>query len=151
MIEEWNVKKTIRCAWCGADVEFKLYKEANTSVPYHFHAVKGVKFGIFDTDGDNRFTEEEFTPIPLCEDCCAALEKLFEYSDEPDCEEKEEQQEADLISQSDSLECIADELEDAGDWIDQSGNLSISESELREWSDRIRKLAEKEDGDSDAD
>ena len=51
---------------------------------------------------------------------------------------------------ADSLERIADELEAAEDWCDKNGDydtgiVSISEPKLREWSDRIRRLAKKED------
>ena len=46
------------------------------------------------------------------------------------------------ITPPDSLERIADELEEVEDWSYQSG------SKLREWSDRIRKLAEKTGGDA---
>lgn len=50
----------------------------------------------------------------------------------------------------DELLRIASELEAAEGWCDQNGYyatglVSISESKLREWSDRIRKLAKKED------
>lgn len=51
---------------------------------------------------------------------------------------------------ADSLERIAEEIEGAEKWCDKdgvygTGIVSISESKLREWSDRIRKLAAKED------
>lgn len=51
---------------------------------------------------------------------------------------------------ADSLERIAEELEGAEKWCDKdgvygTGIVSISEPKLREWSDRIRKLAAKED------
>lgn len=74
--------------------------------------------------------------------------KKLECQNTPDCEKKEEQHEADSISQHDSWECIADELEAAEDWCDQNGLnytgiVSISTHRLHEWSDRIRKLAKK--------
>ena len=51
---------------------------------------------------------------------------------------------------ADSWERIAGDIESAKGWCDQNGDygtglVSISEPKLREWSDRIRKLAAKED------
>lgn len=51
---------------------------------------------------------------------------------------------------AESWERIAGDIESAKGWCDQNGDygtgiVSISESKLREWSDRIRKLAAKED------
>ena len=154
MTDEWKVKQTIRCARCGEEVEFKPFKVNDTPVPYLVQAVKGIKFGIFDTngeerDGEERITNKEYESEPLCNDCIAALKQWLEYPKMPDCVKKEEQHEADLISQPDSLERIADELEDAEDWCDQNGEygtgiVSIGAQTICEWSDRIRKLAEKE-------
>lgn len=52
---------------------------------------------------------------------------------------------------TDSLEQIADDIELAEKWCDGEGEYgtgisSVEESTLHEWADRIRKLAEKEDG-----
>lgn len=72
------------------------------------------------------------------------LRRHADLIDRPICENAELMDEP-----ADSLERIADELEAAEGWCDKNGDydtgiVSISEPKLREWSDRIRKLAERE-------
>ena len=141
MTDEWNVKKTIRCARCGEEVEFTPVKAI---AGRQEQGVKGIRIGMFNAIGANIFTNKKSVPSPLCDDCYAALEKWLKYSDTPDCEKEEELYEIDLNSQPDSLERIVDELEEWSEDNRINGEREVFDR-AGKFADRIRKLAEKED------
>lgn len=76
MSDGWNVKRSICCARCGADVEFGLCRPADSD--HHVLVVEGMRFDMFDIDGEGILTEEEYEPKPLCSTCREDLEKWFE-------------------------------------------------------------------------
>ena len=82
MADGWNVKRTVCCARCGSDIEFSLWKPAD--VTYQVMGVEGMRFDVFDVDGEGMLAEEEYEPIPLCNECYAALEKWLGIGDEDD-------------------------------------------------------------------
>ncbi len=73
MTDGWNVKRTVCCVRCGSDIEFSPWKPAD--VEHQVMAVEGMRFDVFDINGEGILTEEEYVPIPLCNECYAALEK----------------------------------------------------------------------------
>lgn len=82
MVSGWNVKKTVCCARCGADIEFGLWEQPGEG--RQVLGVEGIRFDVFNLEGEGILTEDEHVPMPLCNECYASLEKWLETGAEDD-------------------------------------------------------------------